>query len=136
MLRYKTFFFLNLIFLLTLEFSYAEDNSENISGHSQFIKYCAVCHGNDAKGNGPFAKLLTKQPADLTQISNRNAGKFSEPLIAKKISGESMLGAHGTREMPIWGEVFMEEVVSGPSVGITRGRIMELVIYLRSIQER
>ena len=71
-----------------------------------FSSYCAVCHGPEGKGNGPAASALTKKPADLTQISARNGGKFPEVKVARYIEGADEVAAHGTRDMPMWGDLF------------------------------
>jgi mono/diheme cytochrome c family protein len=71
-----------------------------------FTAYCAVCHGKDGKGNGPAAKALNKAPADLTRISARNNGVFPEVRVRRFIEGLDEVAAHGTRDMPIWGDLF------------------------------
>lgn len=71
-----------------------------------FNSYCAVCHGPDGKGNGPAASALTKKPADLTQISARNGGKFPDVRVSRYIEGADQVAAHGTRDMPMWGDLF------------------------------
>jgi len=71
-----------------------------------FNSYCAVCHGQDGKGNGPAASALTKKPADLTQISARNGGKFPDVRVSRYIEGADEVPAHGTRDMPMWGDLF------------------------------
>src|SRR5579871_2852648 len=42
------------------------------SGQAMYKEYCAVCHGNDGKGNGPAASALKKAPADLSTLTSRN----------------------------------------------------------------
>lgn len=39
------------------------------NGKQLFQIYCVVCHGAEAKGNGPIAKKLITPPGDLTQTS-------------------------------------------------------------------
>ena len=73
-------------------------------GRQLFTQYCAVCHGPDAKGNGPAAAELKKQPADLTVIQKRGE-EFPIYRVMTFIEGEKVVPAHGTREMPIWGTV-------------------------------
>ncbi len=52
------------------------------AGKELFREYCSVCHGVDAKGNGSLYdahsadKSVRVPPADLTLLSQRNAGKF------------------------------------------------------------
>ena len=105
------------------------------SGSTMFSTYCAVCHGPDAKGTGPAAAALKKQPANLTQLTKNNGGKFPAVKIAQMIDGEGMLPAHGSRDMPIWGRIFrsMETSASG---SMTQLRIHRLSEYLESIQEK
>ena len=44
--------------------------------------------------------------------------------------------AHGSREMPVWGERFGANVPeAGVSEEIVRGRVLVLVEYLKSIQK-
>src|SRR5581483_4785537 len=74
------------------------------SGEQMFNEYCAVCHGKDAKGDGPAATALKKSPADLTSLTRRNQGKFPEAKVFSVIKGDSNVAAHGSREMPIWGD--------------------------------
>ena len=39
------------------------------SGKEMFKAYCASCHGEDAKGDGPAAAALKQPPADLTALA-------------------------------------------------------------------
>jgi mono/diheme cytochrome c family protein len=71
-----------------------------------FDSYCAVCHGKTGVGDGPAAKALTKAPADLTRISTRNGGTYPEVKVRRYIEGADEIAAHGTRDMPMWGELF------------------------------
>lgn len=71
-----------------------------------FQSYCAVCHGKEGKGNGPAASALTKTPADLTRIAARNGGTFPDVRVKRYIEGLDEVPAHGTRDMPMWGELF------------------------------
>src|SRR5579872_7071818 len=76
------------------------------SGEEMFKTYCAVCHGTDGKGGGPAASALKVPPADLTQLSKKNGGKFPALKVMSAIRGEGDLPAHGTKEMPVWGSLF------------------------------
>ena len=80
---------------------------DSLQGASLYKAYCAVCHGEGAKGSGPMTKSLKSAPPDLTRISARNGGVFPSVRVRRVISGEEALGAgHGTREMPVWGPLF------------------------------
>jgi mono/diheme cytochrome c family protein len=95
-----------------------------------FQEYCAVCHGADAKGGGPAAVALKKAPSDLTAISARNGGTFPQAKIARYLEGLDSIPAHGTREMPIWGELFRS--LDPNTVQI---RVKQLSEYLKSLQK-
>jgi mono/diheme cytochrome c family protein len=71
------------------------------SAKEMFMTYCAVCHGKDAKGDGPAASSQ-QQPADLTRLAAKNGGKYPADRVSPTIRGDVEVPAHGTREMPIW----------------------------------
>ena len=108
-----------------------------------FNTYCSVCHGREAKGNGPVAKELKTPPADLTRISVRSGGEFPAEEVFKTIEGLDMPLAHGTSEMPIWGALFVRQAVgegvliedAKTAARVATDRIKRLVDYLESIQE-
>src|SRR5437588_80150 len=75
-------------------------------GRAMFQEYCAACHGQEGKGNGPAATALKKAPADLTQLSSHNNGKYPDVRVSRFIEGMDTVNAHGSRDMPIWGDVF------------------------------
>ena len=80
--------------------------TRTIDAGEMFKAYCAVCHGDQAKGNGPAAEALVKPPAELTQISRRNGCTFPKVKVMRVIDGSDAVAAHGSRAMPIWGNVF------------------------------
>jgi mono/diheme cytochrome c family protein len=102
------------------------------SGVEMFNTYCAVCHGKSGKGDGPAVTGLKKAPPDLTQIARRNGGKFPEIQVSLAIT-EDINGAHGNREMPVWGSVF-KSMERGDS--LWRLRAENLTEYIRSIQAK
>jgi len=106
------------------------------AGRADFLRYCASCHGVDAQGKGPVAETLRTPPADLTKIAKRHGGKLPAGDIAAFIDGRTMVSAHGTREMPVWGRILGEKIAEGTTEDeVARGRIDALVAYLISIQK-
>lgn len=105
-------------------------------GASSYRTYCASCHGLEGRGDGPVAGVLQTPPANLRRIAQRNGGTFPDGEIARKIDGRFEIGAHGTREMPVWGRVFSQGIPdSGVAESVTRGQVAVLVEYLKSIQD-
>lgn len=109
-------------------------------GKAEFIRNCAVCHGREGRGDGPLADQLSKRPPSLTTIAKRNNGVFPAEQIYHLIDGRRMISAHGTSDMPVWGDRFLarssEEFWPWGSEQMVRGRILEIVFYLQNIQER
>ena len=105
---------------------------DSIQGPNLYKAYCAVCHGPNAKGDGPMAMFLKTAPTDLTRISAKNGGMFPLAKVRRIIAGEEPLAAgHGTRQMPIWGPIF-SQVAWDQDLG--RVRIDNLARYLESLQ--
>jgi len=104
------------------------------SGQDMYKSYCAVCHGPDGKGNGPAATVLKVPPSDLTTLSARNGGKYPALKVSAIIRGEQPLAAHGSKEMPIWGNLFWS--MSGGHEAEVQQRISNLNKYLESLQKK
>ena len=105
---------------------------DSIQGPNLYKAYCAVCHGPNAKGDGPMAMFLKTAPPDLTRIAVRNNGMFPLAKVRRVIAGEDPLPAgHGTLTMPVWGPIF-SQVAWDHDLG--RVRIDNLARYLESLQ--
>jgi mono/diheme cytochrome c family protein len=98
-----------------------------------FHAYCVVCHGTDAKGNGPAASGLKKHPPDLTQLSRRNGGKFPAQIVSSVIQGNDFITDHGTRDMPMWGDAF--RAVNHDET-LAKLKVRNLTAYIESIQQK
>jgi mono/diheme cytochrome c family protein len=97
-----------------------------------YREYCAVCHGVDGKGNGPAAQALNTPPPDLTTYAQRQEGRFSEMDLRTVIEGEKNVAAHGSKEMPIWGNIF--RVLTGGDPQERDLRMRNLIEHIRSMQ--
>lgn len=108
-------------------------------GRQEFINTCAMCHGKDGKGNGPFSLHLATKPKDLTLIRINNNGEFPFKKLYDIIDGREITQTHGSRTMPIWGDHYSAEswleVSTQYAETLARGRILELLLYLESIQD-
>jgi len=107
--------------------------TSSLSGQVMFQTWCATCHGTDAKGNGPTVAALKKAPPDLTQLTKENHGKFPTERVRGYIDGTGAAStpAHGSREMPVWGDA-LRGLDSSPG-GITY-RVVTLAAYVESLQ--
>ncbi len=106
------------------------------TGEEIFLKYCAACHGESGRGDGPVARGLVTAVPDLTAISRRY-GEFPAMQIADTIDGRrARVDAHGTRTMPVWGyEFWVEEGGDVVAQREMKQVIANLVDYIRSIQD-
>ena len=107
-------------------------NVPSNSGKEMFKSYCAVCHGADAKGDGPAASALKTAPPDLTLLAQKNGGKYPSAHISSVIRGQTSPAAHGNQDMPVWGPLFSS--VSQGNEAQVHQRIANLVAYIQTLQ--
>ena len=108
-------------------------STRTMEGPDLYSEYCAVCHGKDGKGGGPAAVALKQQPADLTQLARKNGGKLDELRVLNVITGEDVVAAHGSRDMPTWGAVFASMTTSESTRKL---RVNSLLRYVQSLQAK
>jgi len=101
-----------------------------VDAKAMYKNYCAACHGADGKGNGPAASALKTAPADLTKISARNGGTFPDTKVKRYIQGLDEVPAHGSRDMPMWGDLFGS--LNRDTIEI---RVNNLSEYIKSLQQ-
>ena len=112
-------------------------------GKLEYEANCAVCHGLEARGDGPLAASLTRPVPPLTRLSKENNGIFPFERIYMTIDGRVELRIHGPREMPVWGDEYKAEVFErhDPYYGglfveqMIHGRILALIAYISRLQE-
>ncbi len=104
------------------------------SGRQMYDAYCASCHGQGGKGDGPAAPALKSVPTDLTQLAAKNGGAYPESHVAQVIKGDMMTAAHGSKAMPVWGPVFLYLEQYDP--GMAQLRVRNLTTYIGSLQQK
>jgi mono/diheme cytochrome c family protein len=102
------------------------------SGKQMYMEYCASCHGTEGKGDGPAAAALKAPPSSLATLSARNNGSFPALKVSQMIEGDGSTFAHGSREMPVWGQVFH----TNETKSMVKLRVANLTDYLKSIQAK
>ncbi|MCP4934180.1 MAG: c-type cytochrome [bacterium] len=91
-------------------------------GRGLYVSYCQLCHGVTGKGNGPLAKAMRINPADLTTTVRSR----SDTILVKIITGEGRPTITGrnrhdmiSNSMPEWKNIF------------NKSQIKSLIAYLR-----
>jgi mono/diheme cytochrome c family protein len=111
-----------------------------VTGQAEFRDHCAACHGVTGLGDGPIGPLLKTPAPNLALISERNGGKFPFQKVYEIIAGTQVLAAHGSRDMPLWGERYRKDAapVTPDQTAITNDmveqRILSLVYYIGTLQ--
>jgi hypothetical protein len=94
------------------------------------------------KGDGPYQPYLTRTAPSLVGLAKANGGVFPYQRVYEVIDGRKEVGAHGPRDMPIWGADYLQKA---PKDWISampfdqemyvRARIMALIDYIGRLQQ-
>ena len=134
MLRILTGLIVIFVIIIITPVATGQNSAEPLSGKQLYASYCALCHGTDARGGGPFTPQMKIWPPDLTQMAKKNQGVFPEMRAREAIDGEFGKPSHGSAEMPIWGPVFRS--MAHGHKDSAQVRINSLVKYLESVQDK
>lgn len=108
------------------------------AGRDLFLRYCATCHGAEARGDGPMSSVLLLRPADLTALSSGNGGTFPLARVVMRIDGRDPLVSHGS-PMPLFGEFFEGSSIALRTPGgqpiLTSQPVADLVAHIEALQE-
>lgn len=128
------------LLLITLMAS-AQAQPRGGPGRWDYQNSCASCHGASGRGDGPLVRHLVTPPTDLSRLAQRNGGVFPRDRLVGLIDGRASteIGPHGSREMPIWGNTYVERFTqAGGSPQLAedaaRRRILDLVDHLEQLQ--
>lgn len=141
-MRAKALFPFGMILSLATAQVFAQERDVTL-GQMEYESSCAVCHGVDGGGAGPYAELLTPSVPDLRTLQKNNKGLFPFERIYRVIDGRVEVRAHGPRDMPIWGDRYNEDAMElgamGEYVGdreaYVRARILALISHISTLQK-
>ncbi|HEV8332732.1 MAG TPA: cytochrome c [Steroidobacteraceae bacterium] len=107
-----------------------------MSGKDLYQRFCAACHGAEGRGDGPVAASFKVEVPDLTLIARRAGNTYPRERVVRIIDGRFIIGAHGSRTMPVWGEDFSRIEIGTPDAErATRIVIDRLADYLGELQK-
>lgn len=111
-------------------------NASLAAGAKLYRQNCAVCHGNDGKGNGPppAASRFTEPTPDLTTLTKRHNGEFPADYVKSVLRNGVSMPDHGPAEMPVWGVVF--QAIAKSDETKVAARIADLSNYIQSLQAK
>jgi mono/diheme cytochrome c family protein len=107
----------------------------SMSGEQLYRRFCASCHGVQGRGDGPVAASFKVEVPDLTQTASRMHGTDVRDRIVRIIDGRYIIGAHGTRIMPVWGEDLARLEIGNPEAErASQLMITRLADYVTGLQ--
>jgi len=90
-------------------------------GVEHYRIFCANCHGAEADGNGPTAKLLKIAPTNLTLLARMQGGQLDAVRVLKALDGRHLVG--GVKKMPVFSE------------NLQINTALDIVEFLKTIQQ-
>lgn len=108
---------------------------DTTAGAGTYRSFCAPCHGDGGRGDGPAAAGAGAPVPDLTRIAARNGGTFPQLRIYQLVSGLSESEAERERHMRRWGwEFFGSDADDAEAHREAIVKVEQVVAYLESIQ--
>jgi mono/diheme cytochrome c family protein len=136
--------YLGLALVLTAAISTAQVETRNtsirytspIAGEEMYASYCAACHGDKGKGDGPAAAATATPPRDLTTLSKSNRGHFPRARVFFSIlNGVPRQRGEQGYDMPNWKDPFYSLCVGQRGCDAeVQMRVVRLTDYLKSLQ--
>lgn len=127
---------------LALSAAFAGDKPVDV-GKLEYEGACAACHGTDGRGGGIVASQMSVRMPNLTQLAGNNRGVFPFDRVYQVIDGREEIKAHGTRDMPVWGQafrrqssVYFQNYPAQDQESNARSRILALTEYLYRLQAK
>jgi Cytochrome C oxidase, cbb3-type, subunit III len=136
--------YFGLALIVTAAISTAQVETRSISirytspfaGGEMYASYCAACHGDKGKGDGPAAAAMINPPRDLTTLSKSNRGQFPRARVFFSIlNGKPRPKGEQGFEMPNWKDPFYSLCVGQRGCDAeVQMRLVRLTDYVESLQ--
>jgi mono/diheme cytochrome c family protein len=112
----------------------AADETATPSGAQLYASHCASCHGPQGEGDGPAAAAMQINVPNLRMLSIRNDGTFPLAAVLAYVDGRKIPRAHGSRYMPVWGDIFAWGDTDRAAQQRARQRINAIVAFVEKLQ--
>jgi mono/diheme cytochrome c family protein len=130
----------SLALLETAQAADAVIDKDTVIGREEYLMHCAACHGPEGRGDGPIGQMLKTPAPNLALIAQRNGGTYPVQKVYEIIDGSSVVAAHGSRDMPLWGDRYRHDPKpqtpdqASAASDLAQQRILSLVYYLGTLQ--
>lgn len=104
------------------------------SGAYLYRTFCASCHGETGRGDGPVADLSVPRAPDITALQRSAGGTFPRARVLGVLDGSIRLEGHDGGAMPNWSQVLRR--TEGDDDRVVRKRLEALVSHVESLQVR
>jgi mono/diheme cytochrome c family protein len=89
----------------------AEERTGNLTyvesqGQHLFVRYCATCHGDEARGDGQNASNLSPAPPDMTAAKTP-----PDPALIRRVIAEGSAAVGRSPLSPPWGRSLSQQQI-------------------------
>jgi mono/diheme cytochrome c family protein len=109
-----------------------QERQDHNSGAHLYREFCASCHGESGKGDGPLSDIARVRPSDLTSLTRHHGGVFPRARVLSYLDGTKPVAAHDRTAMPKWHDVLAR--LEGGDERAVRRRLDALVSHVESLQ--
>lgn len=104
------------------------------SGAYLYRTFCATCHGDSGKGDGPVADIAVRPPSDLTVLARRHGGTYPRNEVMGVLDNTPPVAGHAPPAMPNWHRVL--RTTAGDDERVVRRRLEALVDHVATLQQK
>jgi mono/diheme cytochrome c family protein len=104
------------------------------SGAYLYRAFCATCHGETGKGDGPIADIADRRPSDLTVLARNHGGTYPRDRVIRILENVEPLPGHDPPAMPNWRNVLRK--TEGDNDRVIRQRLEALVAHVATLQQK
>ena len=104
------------------------------SGAYLYRTFCATCHGEGGKGDGPVADIADRRPSDLTRLTRDHGGTYPRDHVLRVLENAEPLPGHQPPAMPNWHNVL--KTTEGGDERLIRKRLEALADHVATLQQK
>lgn len=110
----------------------ARQGEDYNSGAYLYKAFCASCHGEHGRGDGPVADLTEPHASNLTLLQSRAGGVYPRAQVRAVLDGTTQLKGHDGPAMPNWSRVLRS--TEGGDERVLQKRLDAIVTHVETLQ--